>query len=45
MNAVKLEDGSVTCDPDVVIDKWKRDFQGLYNRSVQLSEADTAFRE
>ena len=28
-----MPDGSVSCDPDQVIRKWKKDFQELYQRS------------
>ena len=37
--SVILEDGSVTDDPDIVLDKWKHDFSQLY-RAMDNTSAD-----
>ena len=29
--SVKLSDGTITVDPDIVLQRWKDDFQSLYN--------------
>ena len=37
---MQLEDGTQSTDPDVVLAKWKKDFQGLYQRSIVAGDDD-----
>ena len=40
-----MNDGTISSDPNDIMAKWKSDFQELYNRSAQSSEADQTFLE
>ena len=45
--SVKLSDGTITDDPDIVLQRWKDDFQSLYNspRDTENTEFADAIEE